>query len=371
MPKECLFCALADDMERCIELYHMIVAHTQEGGAVYFLTLTIPHRGDDPAHLLADLLVKSWDALNKHRSVYFKKKQGVSCWVRVWENTFGRHGIHPHFHVALFFDEPLEGTRVLVDGSSDQISQRLLPALEAPLPHEHEAWSWDAASVYAASLLSDWKRIVEKKAPEIIGRTVEVGYQAQDFRSMGTVGSLPSYLAKAGMGAALELGYTKGKEGRYDGRSVLELLDDICVYGREEDIRLWLEYRHMVEGRRLYSTSTRDRNPKRMFEEVEVAPMPPPPDEVDEEGRSVRWVKLSDGEPFFIAGWLYRALYRAELWLVFTHEAERLGYVVVTQALVKVRKWFDDEPPDDKRALRVAAKLVSHLVHQADVSIEV
>lgn len=364
--RECLECALVDDMRLCRSIYHTLMAHTLQGGSTYFLTLTVPHRADDPAHLLADLLAQSWTRLNKHRNGYFKVKRGVVTWLRVMETTFGKHGLHPHYHVALCFDRLLDGTQEN-GGKPDLISQRLPPSLDDPLPHEHPGWSWDEASVYCASLFADWKRIVEELAPKILGREVKVSYKAQDFRSMGTVGSLPAYLAKAGMGAALELGYTTGKQARHDGRSVLELVRDICLYGRSADVRLWLEYRHMVAGRRLYSTSTGVRNPKHLFESVEVPPMPDPEPEFDEAGRSLRWVLVDEGEPFLIPGWVYLALYKANLWLKFTHHAERLGRELLVEHIDKCWIWFDDQPPDDNRAFRVAVKLMCRLARLDDV----
>ena len=373
-PNECLFCARWDNMKRCEKIYRPIVGQALAGGAVYLLTLTVPHHRDDPLHLVLELLYKSWHGLNVARSGFLKAKHGVSWWIRVLEVTFGKHGGHPHFHIAIGFDEPLGGTRVLPNGKSDCISERVIPALGSPLPHEHDAWSWEPAAVYCAALFSEWKRQVESKAPKILGRSVTVAYEAQDFRSMGAVGSLHRYLAKAGIGAALEMSYATEKQGRFDGRSVLELLRDVCEEAKPADIALWLEYRAAVcgvdgsRGRQVYSTSSGKRNPERLFEGVEVPPMPRPEPRC-EGGQAARWVKVDEEDPFFVPGWLYLGLYRVGAWLRFTHEAERLGSGVVVRALEQACVWRDEEPPSDGRDLEVAVRFVFYLASHTDVPI--
>lgn len=98
---------------RRVELKAAVAAHKATGGALLLLTLTHPHTRQDR---LADLLRAEQKALHS----LFTNRAGRDLWasigrvghVRAWEVTHGRRGTgngwHPHFHILLFVEKPLD-----------------------------------------------------------------------------------------------------------------------------------------------------------------------------------------------------------------------------------------------------------------------
>ena len=104
----CPVCAAKISERRSVELRAVIAAHGSTGGAVLFLTLTVPHtRRDD----LGELLQAQSLAMSRFNSDRAAKRvwadMGCVGSVRAWEVTHGRlsvknNGWHPHFHILIF-----------------------------------------------------------------------------------------------------------------------------------------------------------------------------------------------------------------------------------------------------------------------------
>jgi hypothetical protein len=122
----CPVCAAKISERRRLELIAAIAAWEALGGFVVLLTLTHPHTRLDS---LESLLEAETKALKR----FFGCRQGRQLMaelgrvgqVRAWEVTHGRNrevnnGWHPHFHILLFLDKPLDSL-ILVEGRIFQI----------------------------------------------------------------------------------------------------------------------------------------------------------------------------------------------------------------------------------------------------------
>nr|QJS05726.1 rolling circle replication protein, Rep63 protein [Psychrobacter sp.] len=87
----------------------------EAGGAVYLLTLTNPHhQGDNLVQLLEGqkkALHRFW-TLRKSREMF--KALGKVGHITATEVTHGVNGWHPHYHILIFFDKPIN-SKVLRD----------------------------------------------------------------------------------------------------------------------------------------------------------------------------------------------------------------------------------------------------------------
>lgn len=104
----CPVCAAKISERRSVELRAVIDAHGSTGGAVLFLTLTVPHTRRD---FLPELLQAQSLAMTRFTGDRAAKRvwadMGCIGSVRAWEVTHGRlsaknNGWHPHFHILIF-----------------------------------------------------------------------------------------------------------------------------------------------------------------------------------------------------------------------------------------------------------------------------
>ena len=104
----CPLCAAKISERRSVELRAAIAAHESTGGAVLFLTLTVPHtRRDDLAELLQAQSVAMTRFTGDRAAKRVWADMGSIGSVRAWEVTHGRlsaqnNGWHPHFHILIF-----------------------------------------------------------------------------------------------------------------------------------------------------------------------------------------------------------------------------------------------------------------------------
>ena len=88
---------------RAEEVRAIADAHRQAGGALYLVTLTLPH---DEGDRLEPLYVAVADAYRFVRggSPWYRMKDAIGFVgeIRALEVTVGRNGWHPHLHVLLF-----------------------------------------------------------------------------------------------------------------------------------------------------------------------------------------------------------------------------------------------------------------------------
>lgn len=104
----CPICATKISERRKIELRYLIDSVLKEGHKIYFLTLTNRHGYN---HNLKAILEAQKKVLLKMTSGKNSVKNNLSSngidqlgYVRVLENTHGKHGWHPHFHILLIID---------------------------------------------------------------------------------------------------------------------------------------------------------------------------------------------------------------------------------------------------------------------------
>lgn len=226
----------------------------------------------------------------------------------------------------------------------------------APLDTSPMATWWTAA-------VTRWISTVEKKSPKILGRVVRPSVQAQFLESVPSVGLLPSYLAKAGFGVALEMGLAPFKRARSGGsRSPLQIAVDVATGGRPEDVALWLKHQQVMYGKSVVTCSqsspkcTYERNP---FVRYEASPDPP------EVPRPDGWTVGTPEHVFSLEPWLYKALRWLELDIKFLHQVERLGPEHVAPFVEKAHGWVPKAAiPNRRLALRLAGKFMAQLRHE-------
>lgn len=110
----CPVCMAKITERRRVELQAAMIEAKAQGLHCYLVTLTHPHSRFDP---LAGLLTSEQQALKRFLGcwgvVHLLRDLGRVGQVRSWEVTHGRlrvisHGWHPHFHILLFLDRPIE-----------------------------------------------------------------------------------------------------------------------------------------------------------------------------------------------------------------------------------------------------------------------
>lgn len=99
----CPTCSLAWSCGVGAELEAATAAWKREGGAVWLLTLTAPHRREDALEELLDGLRGAWDRFRSRAAFRRARKVLGMEYARAYEVTWSeRNGWHPHFHVLLF-----------------------------------------------------------------------------------------------------------------------------------------------------------------------------------------------------------------------------------------------------------------------------
>lgn len=100
----CPCCAAKISEVRKKEVQQAINQHQNNGGEVYLLTLTLPHRVNQALAVVMGTLQKALNAFEKDRSYRqgFKPESGLIGRIRSFEVTYGANGWHPHFHILLF-----------------------------------------------------------------------------------------------------------------------------------------------------------------------------------------------------------------------------------------------------------------------------
>jgi hypothetical protein len=217
----CPVCAEKIARKRQAEVSAMVAAHTAEGGALSFLTLTVPHDQGQPLGELRETLTSAWAAVLGGKGWQtLKARYALIGWVRKLELTHGqRADFHPHLHVLLFF------TRRLTDAEHSELE---------------------------AALFGRWVRAVTRRglrAP-LPGLCPMVRAYSAD---------VADYLTK--VSAVLELTRADLKGGRGGNRSLFQVLRDYAETGRAADAAIWLEYVAGIKGARqlTFSKGLKDR----------------------------------------------------------------------------------------------------------------
>lgn len=220
----CPVCAAHIRYVRSVEVSEACVRHLDAGGGLLFLTLTLRHhRGERLADLLDGLLAALSATFGGAPWYRQRDRLGVVGRIRSTEVTDGANGWHPHAHLLLFLEEPLDGAEV------------------------NRLRHW----------LSDrWATMVERR-----------GLQLPDDRHgcvlevVGSGDGVGAYVAKVQEAASVPLELTRGdlKSSR-GGRLPFELLE-AAGDGERDALARWWEYEQATHRRRCieWSRGLRDR----------------------------------------------------------------------------------------------------------------
>lgn len=110
----CPVCAAKIVAFRRSDLSSFIDRSGAAGASISMLTLTVPHGYADTLSATLDQIGKAKE-LMQHRKTWksMATRIGLIGQVRTLEVTHGKNGWHPHFHILLFTDRPLQGIGAL------------------------------------------------------------------------------------------------------------------------------------------------------------------------------------------------------------------------------------------------------------------
>jgi hypothetical protein len=222
----CPVCAPKVRQERAREIEVGLAVHVAMGGGVEFVTLTLRHH---QAERLAPLLglvadgfrtILSGDAWVLHRAA-----AGVVGTIRTLEVTHGANGWHPHLHVLVLTDRPLD------DASRDALAD----------------YMW-----------TRWSGYLERRGHH--GTTREHGLVAVPVVAPADVAR---YMSKVYDSLHHEMTGGDLKDGGRSGRNPFRILGDLVEAGRVDastgevnrDALLWREYELATKGRQFLTWS--------------------------------------------------------------------------------------------------------------------
>lgn len=214
----CSVCAAKVSERRRAELNRAISAwRDQEGGSVLLLTLTFPHKANDPLKPMLEAFQNARQKLRADRAYKaFLQRLGVEGTIASLEVTHGENGWHPHVHILLFSD-----------WSEDE---RAIALSENP----------ELLEEYKSCVYRAWKRVCERAGlptpSEAHGVDIRDGSYAAD------------YAAKWGM--ASELTKAHLKRGRKGSRTPWDLLRSSLYEDDDQAGELFKDYAYAFRGRK-------------------------------------------------------------------------------------------------------------------------
>lgn len=227
-PWSCPLCSASIQAGRADELAGAIEQHTDAGGHVALLTLTMRHNAAQSLSELWDALSPAWNvATAQNRSARLaRERAGVMGFARTVEATHGRNGWHLHIH-ALVFIEPGADLQAL-DGLDDAIA-------------------------------TGWMRALERRGMPTPSR--ERGCELRLLNTETARAEIARYVAKsaftserAAAAAALEVTQTQTKSAGYGNRTPWQILA-AAMTGNKRAATLWSEWEVVSKGRRCHTWS--------------------------------------------------------------------------------------------------------------------
>ena len=216
----CPICSFKIRMKRAAELAVAIATHQARGGTVLLLTLTTQHSFGESLDEVWSAVQESWAYMTGHyRYRKLRDRLGIG-FVRAVEVMHGYNGWHPHLHVLLFVDTPVDP----FDNRDDYVEiARTF----------HDLWV---------------KRMAERHCRDVRS---SYGVDLQVVKGDGAEG-VGMYCTKAGFEVAL----ADGKEGRTStSRHPFAIAYDAVETGDMADINLFREWVKGSHGRRMWSWS--------------------------------------------------------------------------------------------------------------------
>lgn len=213
----CPVCAAKIRQRRAEEIDEGLGRHLAGGGGAAFLTLTLPHDQGMALDALWSAVAGSWRQIvsGRHRAA-LRDAFGLVGYIRATEVTHGRADWHPHLHVLLLTERPLD---------LDELRDLHL------------------------FIRTRWIRRVTAlgfRAPD-----VHKGIRLLPVYSGGGMGEYLTKVGDEGRGPGLELARADLKDGRTGGsRSPFRILEDHLVGGDAADWRLFSEWLVVSKGRR-------------------------------------------------------------------------------------------------------------------------
>ena len=202
----CPVCATKIRTGRAEEIERAATAQLASGGGLMIGAITVPHRRCNDLKEVLDIVKGSFRSAVSGRA-WTKDREdfGVIGFIRAVEITHGENGWHPHLHILVFTERPLE-------------------ALERKALNER--------------IYTRFARFVEREG---LGRPMETYNKIYAVKSHQAVSR---YLAKA----VLEVGRFDVKVGRVGHRTPFQILYDFGQTGDVEDLALWHEYEKAIPG---------------------------------------------------------------------------------------------------------------------------
>lgn len=220
----CPVCSAHIRAVRAMDIALAVDRHLAAGGGLLFLTLTLRHHLAEGLDGLLDGLQESMrGTFSGAPWQRWAKRIGYSGRIASREITYGQNGWHPHGHLLLFLDAPLDQLQVV----------------------ELEAW-----------IGARWQRMVSARGLQL--PDLDHGSKLEVVQNGDGAGL---YLAKLQESAsvALELSWIEAKRSR-GGLMPFEILD-AASQGERDALALWWEYEAVTKGRKCitWSPGLRDR----------------------------------------------------------------------------------------------------------------
>ncbi len=216
----CPICSYKIRIKRAAEIALAIARHRANGGSVLLLTLTTQHSFDESLDDVWSSVQDTWAYITSHGS-YRKLRDRLGIgFVRTIEVMHGRNGWHPHLHVLLFVDSPVDPFDTPED--YNDIARTF-----------HDLWV---------------RRMDTKHCRDVRS---SVGVDLRPVKDDGADG-VGMYCTKAGFEVAL----ADGKQGRTrTSRHPFAIAHDAAETGDVADIKLYREWIRGSHDRRMWSWS--------------------------------------------------------------------------------------------------------------------
>lgn len=105
----CPVCAHRVRMRHAAQVKHVAESARREGCSVYLVTLTLRHSWGDDLRAMRAGLADAWTRVQRGAPwARWKRRVGWIGAVRAMEVTHGRNGWHPHLHLLVVTEEPLQ-----------------------------------------------------------------------------------------------------------------------------------------------------------------------------------------------------------------------------------------------------------------------
>ena len=205
----CPVCAPRITEARRQDVEKVVHRHLKAGGSVYMATFTLPHNKRQALRDLREAVSKGFRKVRTGRDwVAAKRDAGEVGYVRALEVTVGEAGWHPHLHVLYL------------------------------LNHDDAARAQD----FGDWLFSRWGALIEQWGYGKCNPSIWRFERAADPAAAG------NYAVKWGCDRELTQAHMKRAKG--GGRSVWQLLADICDAEIPRDVALFLEFARAMHGAR-------------------------------------------------------------------------------------------------------------------------